>query len=271
MLALKPCTATKNFCCIDDPRIFNQSHTGRGKIVIERFKNCVTDSLHWLSNNSNWLLDQKISFFGSRKRSLGRTALCLSGGGSLSMYHMGVVRCMIEQNCLPNIISGTSGGSIVAALVAIHSNDELLQIINEKISNLHLPHKWFDTIFNQIVHFATNGVLMDYKVFTATVEAFFGMYTFEEAFNRTGRIVNICVTTSSASGRTKGSSLLLNHLTTPHVLISSAVVTSCALPGLMVPVELMTKTASGVIQPYLQNSKFVDGSLQVFHSTLFSD
>ena len=34
---------------------------------------------------------EKEQFFRGARRSLGRTALCLSGGGSITMYHVGVV------------------------------------------------------------------------------------------------------------------------------------------------------------------------------------
>lgn len=36
------------------------------------------------------------AFLRAARRSLGRTALCLSGGGSMAMYHLGVVRALIE-------------------------------------------------------------------------------------------------------------------------------------------------------------------------------
>lgn len=35
-------------------------------------------------------------FLRAARRSLGRTALCLSGGGSMAMYHLGVVRGLIQ-------------------------------------------------------------------------------------------------------------------------------------------------------------------------------
>jgi predicted acylesterase/phospholipase RssA len=67
-----------------------------------------------------------LRLFTSIRVSLGNTAMCLSGGGSLAMYHMGVVKALISLNCLPNVISGTSGGSIVAGVMAIFRNDELV-------------------------------------------------------------------------------------------------------------------------------------------------
>lgn len=42
----------------------------------------------------------------SMKRTLGVTALCLSGGASLGNYHVGVVRALLDEQLLPKIISG---------------------------------------------------------------------------------------------------------------------------------------------------------------------
>ena len=41
-------------------------------------------------------------------------------------------------------------GSIVAAFAAIHTDDELFRLINANVSNMHLPHTWFDTVLNQV-------------------------------------------------------------------------------------------------------------------------
>lgn len=55
----------------------------------------------------------------------GCTALCLSGGGAVALYHLGVVKELHEHGLLPRVISGTSGGSIVAAMLACHTDVEL--------------------------------------------------------------------------------------------------------------------------------------------------
>ena len=43
------------------------------------------------------------------------------------MYHMGVVRALIENGALPTVISGTSGGSIVAGVLAVHTDEEMVR------------------------------------------------------------------------------------------------------------------------------------------------
>ena len=51
----------------------------------------------------------KYNFFWETRQSYGRTALVLSGGGSLGMYHLGVVRELASLNLLPRVLSGACG------------------------------------------------------------------------------------------------------------------------------------------------------------------
>ena len=40
------------------------------------------------------------------------------------MYHIGVVQTLMEADCMPTIIAGSSAGSIIAAFIATHSREE---------------------------------------------------------------------------------------------------------------------------------------------------
>ena len=57
-----------------------------------------------------------------------------------------------------------------------------------------------------------------------------GLYTFQEAFDKTGRIINITV----APNNNYDPPRLLNYLTAPHVCVWSAAAASCALPGISI-------------------------------------
>ena len=46
----------------------------------------------------------------------------------------------------------------------------------------------------------------------------------------------------------------MNYLTSPNVLVWSAVVASCAIPGMFDPVTLMTKMDNGQVVPYHPSS-----------------
>ena len=63
------------------------------------------------------------------ERSYGRTALVLSGGATFGFYHWGVIKALLEQNILPSVISGTSAGSLFAALVCVQKEEDVLGLI----------------------------------------------------------------------------------------------------------------------------------------------
>ena len=69
--------------------------------------------------------------------------------------------------------------------------------------------------------------------------------TFREAFEKTGRVLTISATPVRSRGR-RAVPLQLNHISTPHVDIASAVCASACVPGLIEPVELLEKGPDGV-------------------------
>ncbi|CEP03361.1 hypothetical protein PBRA_003121 [Plasmodiophora brassicae] len=252
----------RSFCGITNEGLYTKRFIGT-KDAIEEFiretKLCV-DVLH---KTPMLTPEEKLAFFESASLTVGHTALCLSGGGSLSMYHMGVVKALLEGNALPRYISGTSGGSIVCAVVGMYTDEELLNdIIREDIAKRY-GVSWFEPMASQVLHFATRGVLMDNGFFANTCKAYFKDTTFEEAHHRTGRVITITLTKSTRAERDSDANVvLLNYVTSPHVLIRSAVEASCALPGLMNPVELLAKDSQGRIKKYYPSgARFVDGSL----------
>ncbi len=44
-------------------------------------------------------------------------------------YHFGVVKAHLDAGLLPNIITGTSGGALVAALACTRTDEELKQLL----------------------------------------------------------------------------------------------------------------------------------------------
>lgn len=67
---------------------------------------------------------KKLEFFGELRHSVGRSALLLSGGAILGMYHIGVVQALMEANCMPTIITGSSAGSMIASFIATRKQEE---------------------------------------------------------------------------------------------------------------------------------------------------
>jgi predicted acylesterase/phospholipase RssA len=70
--------------------------------------------------------------------------------------------------------------------------------------------------------------------------------TFAEIYEKYGWNLNITVTDFNNADESR----LLNYLTSPNVLVWSAVVASCAIPGMFESVDLMMRTENGQSVPY---------------------
>lgn len=239
----------RNFAGIDDLVAFGRSRCGTKKLV-EVFQTEVATSFAWLlsrvrvgKKRPGLKLSEMQQLVQEARRSQGRSALCLSGGGSLAMFHFGAVKELLHDEILPDVVSGTSGGSIVAAFMSMYTNEELKEQIDVDISNRY-GVRWFIPKWNMLLHFFKHGTLMDSEKFQETTKAYYGNMTFQEAFERSGRIVSIQVSVG------KGHGLVLNKTTAPAVLLRSAVCASCALPGLMKPHALLAKNGNGNIVHY---------------------
>ena len=253
---------SRSYAGLNAKELFGSSHLGT-KNLVENFQSEVLETLRYLSEKvviGNWSVIERAQFFHYARHSYGRTALCLSGGGALTMYHMGTVRSLIEAGVMPRVVSGTSGGSIVAGMLARYTDEEMLnEVLQENIST-KFGVRWFEPFLVQLQHFICFGTLTSPSKFAATCRAYYGDVTFGEAYRHTRRVVSICVT---CRGKSSGSHpRLLNYLTSPDVLLWSAVQASCALPGLMPSVELMAKNAdTGLEVSFLPGQAVADGSI----------
>ena len=63
--------------------------------------------------------EQTIAILNETRHAYGRSALLLSGGASRGVYHLGVMKGLVEANTLPRVISGSSAGSLIAGLMAV--------------------------------------------------------------------------------------------------------------------------------------------------------
>ncbi|KAJ4970558.1 hypothetical protein NE237_003657 [Protea cynaroides] len=191
------------------------------------------------------LLEEKLAFMHETRHAFGRTALLLSGGASLGSFHVGVVKTLVEQKLLPRIIAGSSVGSIMCAVVATRSWPELQSFFENSWHSL----QFFDQmggIFTVVKRIMTQGVVHDIRQLQMLLRHLTSNLTFQEAYDITGRILGITV----CSPRKHEPPRCLNYLTSPHVVIWSAVTASCAFPGLFEAQELMAKDRSGEIVPY---------------------
>lgn len=85
----------------------------------------VVSQIEYIETTSDFDAQAKIKFFSDSRQSFGCSALVLQGGTALALYHIGVVKALNEQGLLPRIISGTAIGAMIAALICIHTDEEL--------------------------------------------------------------------------------------------------------------------------------------------------
>lgn len=225
------------------------------KHLIEQYIDEVDDSLRVLAELPGDVLDvqDKLDFFYRANICFGRSALMLSGGGVLGFYHLGVVKTLLEQGLLPRVISGSSAGSIMAGVLGTHTDREMAHFLEP--SNVHFEAEREASVFSRM--FFGSSPQIDVGDLERIIARMIPDMTFQEAYEKTGRQVSITV----APAETHQRSRLLNAITSPNVLIRSAVMASCAVPGVFPPVTLMAKNMHGEAQTYLPTRKWVDGSI----------
>lgn len=224
-------------------------HKGRLHVprLIKEYIDEVSTQLRMVcdSDSEELSLEEKLAFMHETRHAFGRTALLLSGGASLGAFHVGVVKTLVEHKLLPRIIAGSSVGSIVCSVVATKSWPELQSFFEDSLNSL----QFFDQIgglFTVVKRVATQGAVHDIRHLQWMLRHLTSNLTFQEAYDMTGRILGITV----CSPRKHEPPRCLNYLTSPHVVIWSAVTASCAFPGLFEAQELMAKDRSGEIVPY---------------------
>lgn len=202
-------------------------------------------------------LDDKRELFRSLHGNYGRTALCLSGGATFAYYHFGVVKALLEEDLLPDVITGTSGGALVAGLVATRTNEELKQLLVPALaSKITACSEPFTTWFRRWYRTGARFDSVDWARQCAWWTH--GSMTFREAYERTGRILNVSCVPADPHSPT----MLCNYLTSPDCVVWSAVLASAAVPGILNPVVLMMKQRDGSLAPYSFGHKWKDGSLR---------
>ena len=243
----------RNLGNLSSPELYKHTHVGT-KLLIDEYTTEVTTLLNHLCDHDIAELPyaQKLMFFRHTGQSFGRSALMLSGGANMGMFHFGVVKALREQNLLPRVISGSSAGSVVAGFLGTHKDNELDALIRGENMDLHV---WRRLKPGEMLR---QKSIMDIRELERFLRRSLGETTFEEAFKRTRRIINITVSPVDRNQHSR----LLNYLTTPHLLVWSAVLASCAVPGLFPPVKLMTKDRLGHEKPYMASIRWVDGAIE---------
>ncbi|KAF1841839.1 lipid particle protein [Cucurbitaria berberidis CBS 394.84] len=254
--ALMEACVKNNFVGFENPRLWSETYYGT-KELVQSFVDEAEKALTFLLRTTQLDADNKRALFKHLGSNFGRTALCLSGGATFAYYHFGVAKALLDADLLPEVITGTSGGALVAALLCTRTDEELKKLLVPALA--HRITACSDDMFTWIKRWYTTGARFD-SVEWAKKCAWMtrGSMTFREAYQRTGRILNVSCVPSDPHSPT----ILANYITAPDCVVWSAVLASAAVPGILNPVVLMKKNKDGTLSPYSFGHKWKDGSLR---------
>lgn len=234
-------------------KLYARSKIGT-KHLIEDYIAEVSNALQYLAQPeiTDISHEEKLDFFKRASLCFGRSALMLSGGGQLGNFHIGVIKCLARYHLLPDVISGSSAGSIFAAMAGTKTNDQLNDFLKDKkfVEQIEMEAVIYESIVKKDSKVSIKDV-------ASIINNLIPDLTFQEAFKLTGRKINISIAPHGSQQKSR----LLNAIASPNVLIRSAVLASCAVPGIFPPVTLMAKNKEGAKQQYLPSRKWIDGSM----------
>lgn len=246
----------RNLGNITASKLYNRAYAGT-KLLIEDYVTQVAYAIENLTqyptstSSETGLTNQaKLDVLHDTRQAFGRSVLVLQGGAIFGLCHLGVVKALHLRGLLPRIIAGTATGALIAALVGVHTEDELLDFLTGKNIDItaftNRPYRndgsgsgWFDTLIRRVKRWWNEGHFLDVGVLEQVLRANVGDLTFEEAYSKTKRVLNITVTTSGGGGVPN----LLNYLTAPNVVrslsspIGKIVLTLCSLSGLQLSLQ----------------------------------
>lgn len=230
---------------ISNASLYRHSHIGT-KDLVDRYTTTAVDTISAFVDLAvqgqcdevelKYILDQLLA----TRQAFGRSALLFSGGATFGMYHIGVLKVLWQANLLPRVISGASAGSIICAVFCTRTDDELPALLE---SYTHGDFAVFDeqgreeNIWQKTARFLKYGSFLDISHLARVMRCWLGDITFQEAYNRTRRVLNICVSSAGVYELPR----ILNYITAPNVLIWSAVAVSCSVPVVFTPFVLMAK------------------------------
>lgn len=240
---------------IAHPLLFTETYVGTKKLI-EDYVEEVSQSLAFIASVAceDLSVQEKIEFFKNCEKVYGQPAIMFSGGATLGLFHTGVCKALIEQDLLPKVLSGSSAGAIMTAMLGISKPSEIFDILSG------------EHFYSEAFHFRSlrelikgNGGFADVRYLKKFLVENLGDLTFEEAYQQSGLDINISVAPYNVSHE---DARIMNKYTAPDLLVWSAVLASCAVPILFPPVRLTGKRYDSVHTPYLASTRWVDGSVR---------
>lgn len=233
--------------------LFQRAKFGTKQLIVDYIEEVSTSLEHLAKPRVKGVnMQEKIDFFHRAHLCFGQSALMFSGSGTFLFYHVGVLKALWEQDLIPDVISGASGGAIVVGVAGSRSPQELGGVFDSGFLDFE---EEIATIVSNIAPGKKRRTrLEDLKM---VVERLIPDITFEEAYQLSGLKINISITPAETHQKSR----LLNAITSPNVMLREAVMASCCIPGVFPPITLAAKNVRGERVPYLPSRRWVDGSI----------
>lgn len=236
--------------------LYHQARFGTKQLIVD-YTEGVTSSLEHLGKPrvKGVTQTEKEEFFHRADLCYGSSALLLSGAGTYLFFHIGVLKALWQQDLIPQVISGASGGAIVAAVIGTRPAEDLGEVFDSEF--LEMESDLRIILGGQSRLRKTIGTEIRSENLEGLIAHLIPDLTFAEAFELSGLQINISIAPAEQHQKSR----LLNAITSPNVLVRDAVIASSSVPGLFPAHTLAAKNVAGKRVPYLPTRKWVDGSL----------
>ena len=243
-----------NISGMGNPKLYGVARLGTKNLIAD-YLSAIDDALEVIAdaNEASIPFADKLDFFHRASRCYGRSALLLSGGGGMIYFHHGVVDALLEQQLLPPVLSGSSAGSWMCAQLGAMTDAELKGYFAKKRYTNQTTASSTEYMLRMGRTSATEEAT---RQLTEVIGSFLDDITFAEAFEHTGRNINISIASADKHHRAR----LLNAITSPNVTLRSACRASSAIPNVFDPAILEAKDRFGRVGPYLETQRWIDGA-----------
>ena len=200
-------------CAFACTKLLIEDYITQVALVIKHMTIILTTPPH----HSGISLQVKLELLHDTWQAFSRSMLVLQGGAIFRLCHLGIAKALHLRSLLPQIITGMVTGVLIAAIVAVHTKEELLDFLTGDCINLSafkkcqdktstdsptglglwLPSGWLGTVKRWVTRFVNKGYFLDVDVLGECVQANIGDLMFEEVYARTKRVLNVAVLTNS--------------------------------------------------------------------------
>jgi len=203
--------------------LYNKASFGTKELVVDYVQEIASSLEHLAQPKLEGVTTKdQVDFFHRAHLCFGQSALMLSGSGTFLFFHVGVLKALWEQDLIPDVLSGASGGALIAAAVGSRKKADLGGIFTTEILS-------FEDELNALASNLSFGKKRRVRQqdLINIIDKLIPDVTFAQAYQISGLKVNVSIAPYETHQKTR----LLNAITSPNVMLREAVLASCCIPG----------------------------------------